>query len=99
MAHAFYLFDLIAVVLAAASVGFMVWVFCNLTLQIKRQVRTRVAPPETTWTAPQAEHPEGTRRGAFAGSEARIWTPEAVSAMTQPRAETFERRFGSRVVR
>jgi hypothetical protein len=99
MAHAFYLFDLIAVLLAAASVGFMLWVFWNLTLQIKRQVRTRVTPPETTWTAQQAEDREITRGEAFADSEARIWTSDAVSAMPQPRAETFKRRFASRVVR
>jgi hypothetical protein len=78
MAHTFHLFDLIAILLAAASAVFMIWVFWNLTLQIRRDVRTRVAPPETTWTAQTADTRESTAR---------------------PGAETFERRFASRIVR
>jgi hypothetical protein len=84
MAHTFHVFDLTAILLAAASAVFMIWVFWNLTLQIRREVRTRVAPPETTWTAQTEEDRESTSR------------PKAGS---RSGAETFERRFAPRVVR
>lgn len=99
MAHTFHLFDLIAILLTAASVAFMVWVFWNLTLQIRREVRTRVAPADTPWSALTAEDRESTRDRVSAGAEALLRAPDAAPATSRPPAGTFERRFASRVVR
>jgi hypothetical protein len=97
MAQTFHFFDLIAISLAAPSVAFMVWVFWNLTLQIKREVRTKVVPPETTWAAQTASNREPTRERAFVGTEGCLLTPDRLSAISRPGAATFERRFASRV--
>jgi hypothetical protein len=99
MAHTFHLFDLIAILLTAASVAFMVWVFWNLTLQIRREVRTRVAPPETTRTELTAEDRESRKQRVSAGAETLLRAPDAASATSRPPVGTFERRFTSRVVR
>lgn len=97
MAQTFHFFDLIAISFAAPSLAFMVWVFWNLTLQIKREVRTKVVPPETTWPAQTADNRESTQGRVFVGSESCLLTADPLSAISRPGVATFERRFASRV--
>jgi hypothetical protein len=97
MAYTFHLLDLLSILLAAPAVAFMAWVFWNLTVQIRHEVRTRVTPPEATWTPEPVDDRQTVKGRVFDGTEAHLWTPDQVSAITRRgKVETSERRFASR---
>jgi hypothetical protein len=103
MPHSFDLLDLLSLLLAAFAVSFMGWVFWSLTRQIQLAARHRVEPSETVWVPTgreiQENDRESMREHVFAGTEASLWTPDAVSSISRrPKTETPERRFASRIM-
>ena len=100
MRYAFDFDYLMILLLAGSAVAFMIWVFWNVSREIRGEVRTKASRPRATGEPESIADDENTKESAVVSAREREQSQKAVPENSRrPEAGTSERRLTLRIVR